>query len=164
RLESLLDRFRSGSPSAGLADAPGRTRPTNVVSNMTQPEFEDIVRQAKEAIAAGECFQIVPSQRLSVRTSASPVSLYRALRSINPSPYMYFLNFGEYQIVGASPELLVLVEDGQVTTRPIAGTMPRGDTPEEDEVLVARLLSDEKERGEHIMLVDLGRNDGGRVE
>jgi anthranilate synthase component I len=98
-----------------------------------------------------------------VRTSASPVSLYRALRSINPSPYMYFLNFGEYQIVGASPELLVLVEDGEVTTRPIAGTMPRGATHDEDEALAARLLADEKERAEHIMLVDLGRNDVGRV-
>jgi anthranilate synthase component 1 len=122
-----------------------------------------MVRQAKEAIAAGECFQIVPSQRLSVRTNASPVGLYRALRSINPSPYMYFLNFGEYQIVGASPELLVLVEDGKITTRPIAGTMPRGDTPDEDEAFAQRLLSDEKERAEHIMLVDLGRNDVGRV-
>src|SRR3989442_3977328 len=121
-----------------------------------------MVRQAKEAIAAGECFQIVPSQRLSVRTSASPVSLYRALRSINPSPYMYFLNFGDYQIVGASPELLVLVEDGVVSTRPIAGTMPRVDTPEEDEALARRLLSDEKGRAEHIMLVDLSRIDVSR--
>jgi len=122
-----------------------------------------MVLEAKEAIAAGECFQIVPSQRLSVPTTASPVSLYRALRSINPSPYMYFLNFGDYQIVGASPELLVLVEDGKISLRPIAGTMPRGDTPEEDDALASRLLSDEKERAEHIMLVDLGRNDVGRV-
>jgi anthranilate synthase component 1 len=163
RLDALLDRLRRGSHSAGLEDAPGHTRPDGIVSNTSQPEYEGMVRQAKEAIAAGECFQIVPSQRLSVRTSASPVGLYRALRSINPSPYMYFLNFGEYQIVGASPELLVLVEDGQVTTRPIAGTMPRGDTPEEDEAFATRLLSDEKERAEHIMLVDLGRNDVGRV-
>jgi anthranilate synthase component 1 len=163
RLDDLLDRLRSGSQAAGLEDAPGRARPDGIQSNTSQPEFEGMVRQAKEAIAAGECFQIVPSQRLSVRTSASPVSLYRALRSINPSPYMYFLNFGDYQIVGASPELLVLVEDGQVTTRPIAGTMPRGDTPDEDEALAERLLGDEKERAEHIMLVDLGRNDVGRV-
>ncbi len=91
------------------------------------------------------------------------MSLYRALRSINPSPYMYFLNFGDYQIVGASPELLVLVEDGLVTTRPLAGTMPRGQTSEEDETIAQRLLADEKERAEHIMLVDLGRNDVGRV-
>ena len=163
RLDDLLERLRSGSHTPGLEDAPGRARPEGIVSNTSQPEYEAIVRQAKEAIAAGECFQIVPSQRLSVRTSASPVSLYRALRSINPSPYMYFLNFGEYQIVGASPELLVLVEDGHVITRPIAGTMPRGETPEEDEALAQRLLADEKERAEHIMLVDLGRNDVGRV-
>src|SRR5438876_2487216 len=163
RLDDLLERLRSGTHTPGLEDAPGRARPDGIVSNTSQPEYEGMVRQAKEAIAAGDCFQIVPSQRLSVRTSASPVSLYRALRSINPSPYMYFLNFGDYQIVGASPELLVLVEDGAVSTRPIAGTMPRGDTPEEDEALAARLLSDEKERAEHIMLVDLGRNDVGRV-
>jgi anthranilate synthase component I len=164
RLDDLLERLRTGSHSAGLEDVPSRAhRPEGVLSNMSQPEFEGIVRQAKEAIAAGECFQIVPSQRLSVRTGASAVGLYRALRSINPSPYMYFLNFGDYQIVGASPELLVLVEDGEVTVRPIAGTMPRGDTPEEDEALAQRLLSDEKERAEHIMLVDLGRNDVGRV-
>src|SRR5258708_10059150 len=163
RLDDLLDRLRQGSHIAGLEDAPGRAHPDGVYSNTSQPEYEGMVRQAKEAIAAGECFQIVPSQRLSVRTSASPVSLYRALRSINPSPYMYFLNFGEYQIVGASPELLVLVEDGQISTRPIAGTMPRGETSEEDEAFATRLLSDEKERAEHIMLVDLGRNDVGRV-
>jgi anthranilate synthase component 1 len=164
RLDDLLDRLRSGSHSAGLEDAPIRgRRPDGIISNTSQPEFEGMVRQAKEAIAAGECFQIVPSQRLSVRTSASPVGLYRSLRSINPSPYMYFLNFGDYQIVGASPELLVLVEDGKVTMRPIAGTMPRGETTEEDEALAERLLSDEKERAEHIMLVDLGRNDVGRV-
>ena len=163
RLDDLLDRLRSGSHSVGLEDAPGRAKPDGVVSNTPQHEYEARVCRAKEAIAAGECFQIVPSQRLSVRTSSSPVSLYRALRSINPSPYMYFLNFGEYQIVGASPELLVIVEDGQVMTRPIAGTMPRGDTPEADEALAKHLLSDEKERAEHIMLVDLGRNDVGRV-
>ncbi|MDQ3811073.1 MAG: anthranilate synthase component I family protein, partial [Chloroflexota bacterium] len=163
RLDNLLDRLRRGSHEAGLEDAPGRARPDSVVSNMTQSRFEEVVRQAKEAIAAGECFQIVPSQRFSAPTTATPVSLYRALRSINPSPYMYFLNFGEYQIVGASPELLVLVEDGVVTTRPLAGTMPRGGTAEEDEALAERLRGDEKERAEHIMLVDLGRNDVGRV-
>lgn len=164
RLDDLLERLRAGSHSVGLEDAPSRAkRPEGVMSNTSQADFESMVRQAKEAIAAGECFQIVPSQRLSVPTAASPVGLYRALRSINPSPYMYFLNFGEYQIVGASPELLVLVEDGQVTLRPIAGTMPRGDTPEQDQALETHLLSDEKERAEHIMLVDLGRNDVGRV-
>jgi anthranilate synthase component I len=164
RLDDLLDRLRGGSHSVGLEDAPGRSLPSGVTtSNTTQAEYEDMVIRAKQAIAAGECFQIVPSQRLSVRTNASPVSLYRALRSINPSPYMYFLNFGDHQIVGASPELLVLVEDRQVTLRPIAGTMSRGATPEEDEAIGKRLLADEKERAEHIMLVDLGRNDVGRV-
>jgi anthranilate synthase component I len=163
RLDDLLERLRGGTHVVGLEDAPGRAQPHGVVSNTTQGEYEERVLRAKEAIAAGECFQIVPSQRLSVPTAASPVSLYRALRSINPSPYMYFLNFGDYQIVGASPELLVLVEDGKVTTVPIAGTMPRGETVEEDEALARRLLSDEKERAEHLMLVDLGRNDVGRV-
>src|SRR5579884_1174898 len=153
RIDDLLERLRGGSHQLGLEDAPGRLRPEGVVSNTSQAEFESMVCRAKEAIAAGECFQIVPSQRLSVPTTASPVSLYRALRSINPSPYMYFVNFGEYQIVGASPELLVLVEDGQVTLRPIAGTMPRGNTPDADEAYAQRLLSDEKERAEHIMLV-----------
>jgi anthranilate synthase component I len=163
RLDDLLERLRGGTHVIGLEDAPGRSQPHGITSNTTQDQYTERVLRAKEAIAAGECFQVVPSQRLSVTTSASPVSLYRALRSINPSPYMYFLNFGGYQIVGASPELLVLVEDGEVTTRPIAGTMPRGDTPEEDERLARHLLSDEKERAEHLMLVDLGRNDVGRV-
>ena len=163
RLDDLLERLRRGSHTLGLEDAPGRSQPHGIVSNTTREAYEAVVLRAKDAIAAGECFQIVPSQRLSVPTSASPVSLYRTLRSINPSPYMYFLNFGEYQIVGTSPELLVLVEDGQVTTVPIAGTMPRGATADEDEVLARRLLADEKERAEHLMLVDLGRNDIGRV-
>jgi anthranilate synthase component I len=165
RLDDLLERLRGGTQPVGLEEAPSRAPlpPERVVSNTTRDQYEDRVRRAKEAIAAGECFQIVPSQRLSVETSASPVSLYRALRSINPSPYMYFLNFGAYQIVGASPELLVLVEGGEVVTRPIAGTMPRGDTDAADQALAARLLEDEKERAEHLMLVDLGRNDVGRV-
>lgn len=165
RLEELLDRLRQGVQSVGLEDAPGSSKEprAEVTSNTSPEEYQQRVLKAKEAIAAGECFQIVPSQRLSVPTTASPVSLYRALRSINPSPYMYFLNFGSYQIVGASPELLVLVEDGEVVTRPIAGTMPRGATPEADAALAERLLSDEKERAEHLMLVDLGRNDVGRV-
>jgi anthranilate synthase component 1 len=165
RLDDLLDRLRSGSHNLGLEDAPARGQPpaARVKSNVTRDQYEERVVRAKEAIAAGECFQIVPSQRLSVETPASPVSLYRALRSINPSPYMYFLNFGGYQIVGASPELLVLVEEGQVVTRPIAGTMPRGETSGADDALAERLLADEKERAEHLMLVDLGRNDVGRV-
>ncbi len=163
RLDALLDRLRGGSYTAGLEDAPGRSMPTGVRANLDRTEFERRVLRAKEQIAAGECIQIVLSQRFSVETAASPVTLYRALRSINPSPYMYFLNFGGYQIVGASPELLVLVEDGAVATRPIAGTRPRGATPDEDEALAVELLTDAKERAEHVMLVDLGRNDVGRV-
>lgn len=163
RLDNLLTRLRGGRHHVGLEDAPGRSAPQQVRSNTTQEQFEERVRQAKEQIAAGECIQVVLSQRFSVDTGADPVSLYRALRSINPSPYMYFLNFGEYQIVGASPELLVLAEDGQVATRPIAGTRPRGTTAAEDDALAAELLADEKERAEHVMLVDLGRNDIGRV-
>ncbi len=163
RLDGLLQRLRCAPPELGLEEAPGGAQPSGVVPNMTRQEFEQRVVRAKEHIAAGECFQIVPSRRLSVRTEASPIGLYRALRSINPSPYMYFLNFGAYQIVGASPELLALVEDRRVRTVPIAGTAPRGATPGEDEALAGRLLADEKERAEHVMLVDLGRNDVGRV-
>ncbi len=163
RLDELLDRLRRGSHVPGLDDAPGRAQPAQVSANVERAKFERRVALAKEQIAAGECIQVVLSQRFSVPTDASPVTLYRALRSINPSPYMYFLNFGDYQIVGASPELLVLVEDGRVATRPIAGTRPRGATAEEDDALAAELLADEKERAEHLMLVDLGRNDVGRV-
>ncbi|MBI2755800.1 MAG: anthranilate synthase component I [Chloroflexi bacterium] len=164
RIDALLDRLRVSAPSLGLEDAPQRSAQVGAVrSNQTRAEFEDRVRRAKEQIAAGECIQVVLSQRLSVDTSASPVTLYRALRAINPSPYMYFLNFGGYQIVGASPELLVLVENGNVSTRPIAGTISRGQDDAEDAVLEQRLLADEKERAEHVMLVDLGRNDIGRV-
>ena len=122
-----------------------------------------MVRQAKEYIAAGDIIQVVLSQRLSLETTADPFSIYRALRVVNPSPYMYFLDFGDYHIVGASPEMLVMVENGRSTTDPLAGTRWRGATPEEDDRLARELLADEKERAEHVMLVDLGRNDVGRV-
>ena len=163
RIDDLLERLRVGSTAVGLENAPGRNQPAGVETNMSKEDFKSRVLQAKEYIAAGECIQIVLSQRFSVKAEAHPVSLYRALRSINPSPYMYFLNFGGYQIVGASPELLTLVEDGEVTTVPIAGTMPRGKTPEEDNAYAEHLITNEKERAEHVMLVDLGRNDVGRV-
>jgi anthranilate synthase component 1 len=163
RLEEMLDRLRSGPTATGLEDAPARSQPEEISSNMTAEQYKSAVLQAKEYIAAGECIQIVLSQRFSVKTDAHPVTLYRALRSINPSPYMYFLNFGGYQIVGASPELLTLVEDGEVTTVPIAGTKPRGRTAEEDQAFEDELIGDPKERAEHVMLVDLGRNDVGRV-
>ncbi|MXW47563.1 MAG: anthranilate synthase component I, partial [Gammaproteobacteria bacterium] len=114
-------------------------------------------------ILAGDVFQVVLSQRLSAHYKGDPIDLYRALRTLNPSPYMYFLDFGTYCIVGASPEILVRSEDGVITVRPLAGTRPRGETEEEDQRLEVELLADEKERAEHIMLVDLGRNDIGRV-
>jgi anthranilate synthase component 1 len=132
-------------------------------SNLTRSEFEAKVRRAKEYIAAGDIIQTVLSQRLELKTDADPFAIYRALRVINPSPYMYFLDFGGYQLVGASPELLVLAEKGQVTTHPIAGTSPRSTDEQEDDRLAAALLTDEKERAEHVMLVDLARNDVGRV-
>jgi anthranilate synthase component I len=133
-------------------------------SNLTQAEFEENVRRAKEYIAAGDAFQIVLSQRFTRRTSASPLSVYRALRALNPSPYMFFLNFGEdFTLMGASPEMLVRLEDGIATTRPIAGTRKRGANEEEDRALAEELMNDPKERAEHVMLIDLGRNDLGRV-
>jgi anthranilate synthase component 1 len=116
-----------------------------------------------EYVEAGDIIQCVPSQRLSRPVTASPFAVYRALRAVNPSPYMYFLRLGDTCVVGASPEMLVQVEDGRVRTRPIAGTRPRGQNDAEDAMLAADLLADEKERAEHIMLVDLGRNDLGRV-
>lgn len=133
-------------------------------SNLTRERFEAMVRAAKEHIAAGDAFQIVLSQRFSRATSAEPFSIYRALRALNPSPYMFFLRFGdEFSLIGASPEMMVRLEDGTATVRPIAGTRPRGASEAEDAALAAELLADEKERAEHVMLVDLGRNDLGRV-
>jgi len=133
------------------------------VSNLTRSEFTDMVERAKEYILAGDAFQIVLSQRLRRRTWADPFSIYRALRMLNPSPYMFYLDFGGFQLIGSSPEMLVKQEDGIAETRPIAGTRPRGRTEEEDNALMETLLADPKERAEHTMLVDLGRNDIGRV-
>ncbi len=132
-------------------------------SNVGREGYELMVERIREDVIAGEVIQAVPSQRLARRTAVHPFNIYRQLRTVNPSPYMFYLDLGEFQIVGASPELLVRVEDGVVTNHPIAGTRPRGATPEEDERLAEELLGDEKERAEHIMLVDLGRNDVGRV-
>ncbi len=134
-----------------------------VKSNRTQAEFESIVCKAKEYIRAGDIFQVVLSQRLSRHVNAAPFTVYRALRSINPSPYMFFLDFQDLHIIGASPELLVRVEDGEVTIHPIAGTRRRGEDPQSDQQLADELKNDPKERAEHVMLVDLGRNDVGRV-
>ena len=132
-------------------------------SNTTRAAFESAVRRAKDHITAGDVFQVVLSQRFEARIRSDPFSVYRALRYVNPSPYMYFIRLGGVSIVGSSPEMLVRVEDRQVETHPIAGTRPRGATAEADAALAAELRADEKERAEHVMLVDLGRNDVGRV-
>jgi anthranilate synthase component 1 len=130
---------------------------------MNRETYDEIVEKAKEYIVEGDIIQVVLSQRFQRRTTSHPFDIYRALRTVNPSPYMYYLDFGEFQVVGASPEMLVRVEDGKIDYHPIAGTRRRGKTPEEDEALEQELLKDEKERAEHVMLLDLGRNDVGRV-
>lgn len=142
---------------------PAPSTPNPVTSNQTQAEFETNVSRMKEYITAGDAFQLVPAQRFETEVSAHPVTIYRALRSLNPSPYMFLMRFGDFDIVGASPELLVSLHGRAARVRPIAGTRWRGKTPEEDKALEVELLADEKERAEHIMLVDLGRNDLGRV-
>lgn len=133
------------------------------LSNTSKAEYFEIVDKAKEYIRAGDIFQVVPSQRWSQKFELPPFSLYRSLRRTNPSPYMFFFNFGDFQIVGASPEILVQVKDSKVTIRPIAGTRPRGDTPAQDQMYEKDLLADPKENAEHLMLLDLGRNDVGKV-
>ncbi len=140
-----------------------RAAPLRVRSNMTKPQYMAAVRKAKAYIRAGDIFQVVPSQRFSAETHAEPFEIYRALRVVNPSPYLYFLKLDELAVVGSSPEMLVKVQGREVSYRPIAGTLPRGRNEEEDRKFEARLLADPKERAEHIMLVDLGRNDLGRV-
>jgi anthranilate synthase component I len=132
-------------------------------SNMPRERFEAIVERIVEYVHAGDAFQVVPSQRWSAAVPVEAFSIYRGLRAINPSPYMYFLDFGDFQVAGASPEPLLTVSGRHVSTKPIAGTRPRGASPEEDRQSAAELLADDKERAEHVMLVDLGRNDLGRV-
>jgi anthranilate synthase component 1 len=132
-------------------------------SNMPRERFEGMVERIVEYIHAGDAYQVVPSQRWSAEVPVEAFSIYRGLRAVNPSPYMYFLDFGDFEIAGASPEPLVTVRDGRIETRPIAGTRPRGASAEEDEQIREELLADQKERAEHVMLVDLGRNDVGRV-
>ena len=157
-----------GARAAGraVAAAGGRHRareePT-FESNMPREDFEAMVARIVEYVHAGDAFQVVPSQRWSARSPVEPFSIYRGLRAVNPSPYMYFLDFEDFQIVGASPEPLLTVTGRNVSTRPIAGTRPRGADADEDRAIAADLLADEKERAEHVMLVDLGRNDLGRV-
>jgi anthranilate synthase component 1 len=130
---------------------------------MPREQFEAMVTRIIEYIYAGDAFQVVPSQRWSAPVPVEAFSIYRGLRAVNPSPYMYFLDFGDFEVAGASPEPLITVSGRRVSTRPIAGTRPRGSTAEEDRTMAAELLADPKERAEHVMLVDLGRNDLGRV-
>lgn len=139
------------------------SRTEDPVSNTPYDDYLQMVETAKEYIRAGDVFQVVPSQRFSEPFELPPFLLYRALRKTNPSPFMYYLNFGKFQVVGSSPEILVRLRDDRVTIRPIAGTRPRGKTPKEDLALEEELLADAKERAEHLMLLDLGRNDTGRV-
>jgi len=162
-IERLIGRLREGGVQAvkdinliGLPQKPFQ-------SNMSRDQYIDVVKRCKEYIAAGDIFQVVPSQRLCVETPAPPFEIYRALRVVNPSPFMFLLNTPEMTLVGSSPEILCRVEDGIVTNRPLAGTRTRGATEAEDKALEQELLADEKERAEHIMLVDLARNDVGRV-
>ena len=136
---------------------------TEVTSNLTKEQYEANVKKAKEYIKNGDIFQVVLSQRFEVETDVDPFDVYRCLRTSNPSPYLYFFDFIDYQVVGASPEKLVSVLNGIVATKPIAGTVPRGKTKEDDDMLVRQLVNDPKERAEHTMLVDLGRNDVGKV-
>ena len=159
RLGKLIEKLRA--PAAIPVDAPGPSEPA--VSGFGEAAYLAAVERAKRYIFEGDIMQVVPSQRMSKRFNTTPLALYRALRTINPSPYMFYFDFGGFHVVGASPEILVRLEGDAVTVRPIAGTRRRGKTPEEDAALAEELLADAKERAEHIMLVDLGRNDIGRV-
>jgi anthranilate synthase component 1 len=162
KIEELANRIKH-PVTQPIATPDTKTKPAEISSNLTREEFEANVEKARQYIIAGEAIQIVLSQRLSRRTNVHPFNIYRALRSINPSPYMFFMDLKDFQLIGSSPEILVRAVNGTVTTRPLAGTRPRGRNKEEDEQLEKELRNDEKERAEHIMLVDLGRNDIGRV-
>lgn len=162
RLEALVGRLRGGQPE--LPAAPGRVvDEADFVSSFGQDDFMRAVQRSRRYIEAGDIMQVVLSQRLSIPYSAAPFDLYRALRTVNPSPYMYYLDLADFRIAGSSPEILARLEDGTVTVRPIAGTRRRGASREEDERLEKDLLADPKELAEHLMLMDLGRNDVGRV-
>jgi anthranilate synthase component 1 len=161
RLNLVLERLEQPLPHASELDL-GAMHPEPKPT--TPPEaYMAKVKRAKDYIAAGDIFQVVLSQRFEAPFTLPSFALYRALRRVNPSPFLYYLNFGDFAVVGSSPEILVRVRDGKVTIRPIAGTRPRGASPEEDKALAAELLADAKERAEHLMLLDLGRNDVGRV-
>ncbi len=162
-IDAVVDKLRT--PVTMLTDdirTSGETTPA-FESNFAREDYEDVVRRCKEYIQAGDIIQVVPSQRLTVETAADPFDVYRTLRVVNPSPYMFFLKLGDITLVGASPEVMVKLEGDKITVRPIAGTRRRGATPEEDNALADELINDPKERAEHVMLLDLGRNDVGRV-
>ena len=159
-IEEARARLREPVPASPARALPA---PVSFESNFTQDEFESVVRRIIEYVHAGDAFQVVPSQRFSAPAAVAAFSIYRGLRAVNPSPYMYFLDFGDFEIAGASPEPLLKVSGRRVETRPIAGTYPRGESEEEDRRRAEELLRDPKERAEHVMLVDLGRNDLGRV-
>ena len=159
-IAEVRERLRGAVPAPAQ---PSTAEPPRFQSNMEREQFEAAVARIVEYVHAGDAFQVVPSQRFSALAPVEAFSIYRGLRAVNPSPYMYFLEFGDFQIAGASPEPLVKVSGRRVETRPIAGTYPRGDDEEEDRRLAERLVNDAKERAEHVMLIDLGRNDAGRV-
>jgi len=162
RIRELIERMRKSAPRQ-TCNEPREVQESDFVSGFTEEGFKQAVVRIKDYILEGDCMQVVLSQRLSIPYRSPPLDLYRALRGLNPSPYMYFLDLGDFQIVGSSPEILTRLEDGIVTVRPIAGTRRRGYTEAEDKALETELLADPKELAEHLMLIDLGRNDAGRV-
>lgn len=167
RLDELENKLLQALPDKRLAKkTSGENKPVNEAdfkSKFTREQFEQAVDRAKEYIVEGDIMQVVLSQRMTVPFDSEPLDLYRALRSLNPSPYMFYLDFDDFHVVGSSPEILVHLEDGKVTVRPIAGTRPRGKTDEQDQQFEQDLLADPKELAEHLMLIDLGRNDVGRI-
>ncbi|WP_299944625.1 anthranilate synthase component I [uncultured Microbulbifer sp.] len=164
RLDRLVSKLAQPLPDLVSLDLEGMGIEEGAFySHFGEANFKRAVARVKEYVLAGDVMQVVPSQRLSVPFDAPPLNFYRALRSLNPSPYMYFLDLGDHQVVGSSPEILVRLEEGEMTVRPLAGTRRRGASEEEDQALERELLADPKERAEHLMLIDLGRNDVGRV-
>lgn len=162
-LDALTARLRSERVRYAPLAHPRHIDENDFKASFTREAYEAAVLKIREYIAAGDVMQVVPSQRMTIAYNAPPIDLYRALRSLNPSPYMYFIDCGDHQVIGSSPEILVRLEDGEITVRPIAGTRPRGKTHAEDLALEQDLLSDPKEIAEHVMLIDLGRSDTGRV-
>ena len=163
RLDELADKLANRHINKTKPNDSRTVNENDFISGFTQENYQAAVNKIKEYIIDGDCMQVVLSQRLSIPFKSEPIDLYRALRCLNPSPYMYFLDLDGFQIVGSSPEILVRLEDDMITVRPIAGTRPRGKTEEEDTTFEKELLTDPKELAEHLMLIDLGRNDAGRV-